>query len=218
MLLAAFFLAPLPGLAHTTAEKLQQAKVYFERATKAHEALLEKPIEKRTQKDYEGLIRAFRRVYYAAPTYQNNAKSLTVMGEVYEEMARQLDNDKYFHSAIGAYEYLLKEYPHSRYRYNALLTSGRIYREELGQPEEALQQFELYLKKYPRHRLVQQAREAVREIKQGLAAREQAVSEARSFTSRGSRRKSSGGRPLLTNIRHWATPDYTRVVIEVKFK
>ncbi|MCZ6489819.1 MAG: N-acetylmuramoyl-L-alanine amidase [Acidobacteria bacterium] len=216
MLLAAFSLAPLAGYAHTTAQKIQQAKVYFERATKAHEALLEKPAAKRTQKEYEGVIRAFRRVYYAAPTYQNNAKSLTVMGEVYEEMARQLDNNKYFHSAIGAYEYLLQEYPHSRYRYNALLTIGRIYREELGQPEEALQPFELYLKKYPRHRLVQQARKAVRAIKQGLAAREQAVSEARSFTSGSSRRTSSSGRPLVTNIRHWATPDYTRVVIDVE--
>ena len=216
MLLGAFFLAPLSGHARTTAQKIQQAKVYFERATKAHEALLEKPAAKRTQKDYEGVIRAFRRVYYAAPTYQNNAKSLTVMGEVYEEMARQLDNNKYFHSAIGAYEYLLQEYPHSRYRYNALLTIGRIYREELGQPEEALQPFELYLKKYPRHQLAQQAREAVRAIKQGMAAREQAVSEARNFASGSSRRTSSSGRPLVTNIRHWATPDYTRVVIDVE--
>ena len=218
LLLAGLFLAPLSGLAHTTAQKIQQAKVYFERATKAQEALLEKPVEKRSQKDYEGVIRAFRRVYYAAPTYQNNAKSLTVMGEIYKEMARRLDNKKYLHSAIGAYEYLLEEYPHSRYRYNALLTIGRIYREELGQPEEALQQFELYLKRYPRHQMVQQAREAVRAIKQGLAAREQAVSVARNFASGGSRRKSSSGRPLVTNIRHWATPDYTRVVIDVEEK
>ncbi len=218
LLLAGLFLAPLSGLAHTTAQKIQQAKVYFERATKAQEALLEKPVEKRSQKDYEGVIRAFRRVYYAAPTYQNNAKSLTVMGEIYEEMARRLDNKKYLHSAIGAYEYLLEEYPHSRYRHNALLTIGRIYREELGQPEEALQQFELYLKRYPRHQMVQQAREAVRAIKQGLATREQAVSVARNFASGGSRRKSSSGRPLVTNIRHWATPDYTRVVIDVEEK
>ena len=47
LLLGAFSLAPLSVYAHTTAQKIQQAKVYFERATKAHEALLEKPAAKR---------------------------------------------------------------------------------------------------------------------------------------------------------------------------
>ena len=162
------------------------------------------------------MIRAFRRVYYAAPTYQNNPKSLTVMGEVYEEMARHLGSDKHFRSAIGAYEYLLREYPHSRYRYNALLSIGRIYREDLEQPEDALKQFELYLKKYPRHRLAQQAREAASAIKEEIAARKRAASEARVAASRRPPRKGPGGRPLVTNIRHWATPDYTRVVIDVE--
>ena len=216
LLLVAVFLAPSAGFAATTAQKIQQARVYFQRATKAHEALNKKPAEKRSQSDYERVIRAFRRVYHAAPTYQNNAKSLTVMGETYEEMARQFGSDKYFRSALGAYEYLLREYPHSRYRYNALLSIGRIYREELEQPEEALQQFELYLKKHPRHRLAQQARKAASEIKEEIAARKRAASEARIAASRRQPRKGPDGHPLVTNIRHWATPDYTRVVIDVE--
>ena len=49
---------------------------------------------------------------------------------LYEEMGRQFE-PKYFQSAIDTYNFLLKQYPGSRYRAEAIIPIGQIQKEDL---------------------------------------------------------------------------------------
>ena len=147
-----FLLAPL-AVSRTTAEKLDQARSYFDQAKAAHAALEATPADQRAQKDYARVIEAFRRVYLTAPTYGNNTICLMEIGGLSEEAARRFAKPDYFQSAIESYEFLLQEYPASQFRFEALLSIARIYRQDLLKPEEALKQYERYLKAYPRSNL-----------------------------------------------------------------
>ena len=96
-------------------------------------------------------------------------------------------------------------------------TIGEIYKDDLNDPEEARTTFEDFLRRYPRNRLSDDARAAVKEIddaagKMELAERKGRRSEAKEVASAVGRSEL----PRVTGVRHWSTPDYTRVAIDVE--
>ena len=60
-------------------------------------------------------IAAFHKVYLISTSADEVTPSLIAEAELYEEMGRAFD-PKYFQNAIRAYQFLLKQYPESRYR------------------------------------------------------------------------------------------------------
>src|SRR5262245_16737002 len=136
----------LPRAVDAKSTKLDQAREAYDRARTAHTSLDSTPAEKRTEKAYADLIDSFRRVYLTAPTYGNNTICMMVIGELAEEAARRFARPAYFQTAIDSYELLRKSYPQSQFRFEALLSIARIYREDLAQPSKALEQYERYLK------------------------------------------------------------------------
>ncbi len=222
LLLAALF--PPPGAwAQSGDTKIERARQYYEEAQEARETLEAIPASERTESQYLRVIRAFQRVYLTAPAYGNNTVCLMAAGDLYQEMGRRWDPEKYSPLAIRSYEFLRREYPQSKFRLDALLTIARIYREDLGKPEEALQQYEIYLKTYPRSVGAEEARQAVAAIQTKLQARKAALAEAPASPpvpaqDNTPKRTSPPSRGLarLTDIRQWAAPDYTRVVIDLE--
>jgi N-acetylmuramoyl-L-alanine amidase len=163
------------------------------------------------------------------------------------EMGRQFGDDKILRDAVEQYRFLRKEYPGSKYRFDALFTIGEIFKDDLHDLEQARATFEDFIHRYPRNRLVEDARAAVQEI--------QAEAEARERSARKSARKQNSPRPAgagkagaraatehspanssvaepvrvaddangrrdvlprVTGVRHWSTPGYTRVAIDVE--
>ncbi|MBI4465717.1 MAG: AMIN domain-containing protein, partial [Acidobacteria bacterium] len=217
---AALWLFVRPVVAETSVEKLELARRYFEQAQEAHQSLAAKPTEERTRQDYLRVIQAFRRVYYTTHLYGNNTVCLMAMAELYQEAGRRWGQKKDFESAIDALEFLIREYPHSRYLVEAHLTAARIYQSDLSQPQEALKRYQAFLNKYPRSSRADEARQAVDALQKGLKAPPQpGVETAAAPVPSESAQKapaSAGKLSQITNIRHWATPDYTRVVIEAE--
>ncbi len=56
---------------------------------------------------------------------------------------------KYFQSAIDSYNFLLKQYPGSRYREQALYSIGLVQKDGLHQPDVAEATLKDYIKRYP---------------------------------------------------------------------
>ena len=74
-------------------------------------------------------------------------------------MGRQFQpGDKDLQSAIHEYEFLRREYPGSKYRFQALFTIGQIYKEDLGDDDAARKTFEEFLTRYPRNSLAPEAK------------------------------------------------------------
>jgi len=208
------------------------ARQEFAKAERMREALNGRPANQRTRREYQRAIDAYRRVYFGSPTSAKADPSVVATAELKVEMGRRFDDDKILRGAIEEYRFLRKEYPGSRYRFDALFTIGEIYKDDLNDPGEARKAFEDFLRRYPRNRLAEEARAAVKELDD--AAKEEKESAARKgrkgevgrsaagtlSSSEGASGSSGAARrselPRVTGVRHWSTPDYTRVAIDVE--
>jgi N-acetylmuramoyl-L-alanine amidase len=219
------------------------ARDRYAAADRMREALNGRPPAERTWRDYQRVINAFRNVYYGAPTSTKADPSAVAVAETLVEMGRLFEDDKILNSAIAQYKFLRKEYPGSKYRCDALFTIGQIYRDDLNDPDEARATFEEFLKRYPHNRLVEDAHQAITEMKQEADAERKAEAKKKpgkevvagdKSASKNNDGKDSDVRdadaqgeaasadthekrfPRVTAIRHWSTPDYTRVAIDVE--
>ncbi len=228
------------------------------------EALNGSPADQRTRKDYQRVADAYRKVYYVAPASSKADASVIAVAEVLADMGRQFQpGEKDLRAAIGEYEFLRREYPGSKYRFQALFTIGQIYKEDLGDPDAARQTFEEFLHRYPRNPLAREAKQALAELDQPAPAKkpvEEARAPEKTAPEKTVSEKPGAEKPapetsvaekplaqklselahpsgsyappadedsasvvakkksplaLVTGIRHWSTPDYTRVAIDV---
>jgi N-acetylmuramoyl-L-alanine amidase len=279
--------AVLSGLpAHARVHRTEAwAHDRFATAERMREALNGRPPADLARKDYQHVINAYRSVYYGAPASTKADPSVVAVAETLVEMGRRFDDTKILNSAIGEYKFLRREYPGSKYRCDALFTIGEIYKDDLGEPDQARATFQDFLHRYPHNRLVDDARQAIAEIEQdqfqqaraakklerdssdkadkGDAAGRSASAGAISKADPGISTKAAGGSsngqssslqssaalsaehqsldrqtsedqasdhqalnpqserqaasyPRVTGIRHWSTPDYTRVAIDLE--
>ena len=219
------------------------ARQEFAKAERVREALNGRPRGERTRHEYQRVIDSYRRVYFGSPASSKADPSVVATAELMVEMGRRFDDNKILRGAIEQYRFLRKEYPGSKYRFDALFTIGEIYKDDLNDPEEARTTFADFVHRYPRNRLADDARAAVKEIDAEAdemersaqkAARKQKSSNAGSSNAGGSASAGTSvstddadesanaasarrnALPRVTGVRHWSTPDYTRVAIDVE--
>jgi len=210
------------------------ARQQFTKAERMREALNGRPVGERTRREYQRVIDSYRRVYFGSPASSKADPSVVATAELMIEMGRRFDDNKILRGAVDQYRFLRKEYPGSKYRFDALFTIGEIYKDDLNDPEEARTIFGDFLHRYPRNRLADDARAAQKEIDADADAMERAAQKATrkrqrssnlsgtnsntdaaaEFANAASARRSA--LPRVTGVRHWSTPDYTRVAIDVE--
>lgn len=212
-----------PAHARSVAQKKQAARSQFELAERLREALDGKPELERTRADYQRVMDAYRKVYHTAPNSIKADTSIMAVAELLDEQGRVLNDPKSFKDAIGQLEFLRREYPGSRHRVEALFTIAEIYRDDLDDPVQAKAAFQDYLNHYPRSSMSAKAQEAIDDIDAearkdaGRKSRtEKADSGADAKSAPQEARSEHHRLPLLTSIRHWSTPDYTRVAIDLE--
>ncbi len=248
------------------------ARAQFAKAERTREALNGRPAGERTRHEYQRAIDAYRRVYFGSPASSKADPSVMATAELLVEMGRRFDDNKILRGAVEEYRFLRKEYPGSKYRFEALFTIGEIYKDDLKDPDQARSTFQDFLHRYPRNRLADDARAAVKEMDDAAAGAQRTAhkglrkgaterTNARGATdvplnssSKAAARAGSGnetsadagapnsssreaadgesnsdsnsagtpadlGRgelPRVTGVRHWSTPDYTRVAIDIE--
>lgn len=223
---------PAEAQRRTVAQKKQAALAHFATAQKQREALQGKPEAQRKKTDYTRVMDAFRRVYYTAPTSSKADESVQAVAELMVEYGRAFADEKSFRDAIGQYEFLRREYPGSKYRFEALFTIGQVQREDLNDPKLARATLEEFLQRYPRHALAEQAKTTLAEMDaeaKAAKAPKKPVARPRPEVAKAEAPKPETARPelktvaaegprlpLLTSIRHWSTPDYTRIAIDLE--
>jgi N-acetylmuramoyl-L-alanine amidase len=227
----AVFAVPVSAL--SVAKKKEIARTQFENAERLREALNGRPAKDRTIRDYQRVIEAYRRVYYVAPTSAKADPSVMAVAELLVEEGRAFKSDDALKNAIGQYEFLRREYPGSKYRIEALFTIAQIYKDDLGDSGKAKETLQEFLKRYPNTQQSDDARAALKEIddaaKQAAktAAKPQDTPKApeaekaqvvQTVAQKDAPAENADhhARPLVTGIRHWSTPDYTRIAIDIE--
>ncbi|MFZ0771862.1 MAG: N-acetylmuramoyl-L-alanine amidase [Candidatus Sulfotelmatobacter sp.] len=243
LLALAFFAALTASAAHARVRHSDAwAREHFAAAERMREALNGRPPADRMRHDYQRVVNAYRAVYMGAPASTKADPSVVAVAETLVEMGRRFDDDKILNGAIEQYKFLRREYPGSKYRFDGLFTIGEIYKDDLNDSEAARVTFQDFLRRYPHNRLASDARQAIVELNEEAeaekAAEAQRAAEKKQSGKNGNKkdtistsddhavREASGnhelppgsGRrlPRVTGIRHWSTPDYTRVAIDVE--
>jgi N-acetylmuramoyl-L-alanine amidase len=153
------------------ADRRSEARDQFNRAVKMR-TILEGYLEKdRSLSDYRQTVSAYHKVYLISTQTEEVTPSLVAEGQLYEEMGRLFD-PKYFKFAIDAYSFLLKQYPESHHRGEAMMAIAQIQKDDLEKPADAEASYKDYLKKFPHSEKTAEARRALREILAQIAAPE----------------------------------------------
>jgi N-acetylmuramoyl-L-alanine amidase len=243
---AAVFALLLPAMAHARVHKSGTwADSQFSAAQELQNTLEGRPLEDRTRHDYERVISAYRRVYLEAPSSGRADPSVVAAAQMTEEMGRRFNDPDILRSAIQQYEFLRREYPGSKFRFDALFRIGEIYKDDLRDKARADATFEEFLHRYPRNQFAEAARLALAEPAQRVSVKSKAAikvgTESKpSFDSSNDNdadndasqehfskdnsvketdlpAEAADGKPSrVLGIRHWSTPDYTRVAIDLE--
>lgn len=145
------------------ADKKSDADYQLERAVKMR-TTLESHVEKdRSLADYKQAVYAYHKVYLITSHADDATPALIAEAELYQDMGRLFD-PQYFQSAINACNFLLKQYPGSRYRGQALLAIAQIQKDDLIKPDDAEASYKEYLKHFPHSEKSDEARSALKEI------------------------------------------------------
>src|SRR6266581_8415402 len=220
--------------AATASLKRQSAAAQFARAEEQRAALNSKPTEKRTLADYKQVVLVYRRVAMITPRAPEVPDSLVAVAELYTEMGDRFGR-AYYQSAADTYQFLVREYPTSKYCQDAMLRTAKLQRDRLGDSQLAQKTYESFLKRYPRSPGKREAQEALAELAllqngdappdaNGVAtskttwpsAEEPRADAPAHSGGKAASGKGSRGIPQVQRIRAAANGDATRVTIDLE--
>src|SRR6266566_4822232 len=219
----------------TAAVRRQSASTQFARAEEQRAALNSKATEKRTLADYKLVVTGYRRVALITPRASEVPDSLLAVAELYTEMGDRFGRS-YYQSAADSYQFLVREYPTSRYCQDATLRAAKLQRDQLGDSALAKKTYEDFLKRYPRSPRKREAQEALAElallqnsdapsatnnVAQDSNAASPAAEENRAnapvrSAGKSVSRSSPSELPRVQRIRAAANGDATRVTIDLE--
>jgi N-acetylmuramoyl-L-alanine amidase len=218
------------------------ADTQFAAAEHLQEVLEGQPVGERTRRDYQRVIDAYRRIYLGAPSSGHADPSVVAAAQITEEMGRRFSDADISRSAIEQYEFLRREYPGSKFRFDALFRIGEIYKDDLHDKASADATFEEFLRRYPRNQFAEAARQALAEpatkqaslkSKNATTAASKVLKESKiadstpgndsdddappDASSQADTADADTSKPSrVIGIRHWSTPDSTRVAIDLE--
>jgi N-acetylmuramoyl-L-alanine amidase len=161
--------------------------------------------------------------------------SLLAIAELYTEMGDRFGRS-YYQSAVDSYQFLLREYPTSKYCQDAILRVAKLQREQLGDAAQAKKSYEDFLKRYPRSPRKREAQEELAELAllqnddgpattNSVAANSNAATVPSAEEARANAPVHSGGKsasragareiPQVRRIRAAANGNATRVTIDL---
>ena len=97
---------------------------------KRAQALEARPENARTLKDYTALVIEYQRVYLITSHAADVPASLNQVAELFRTMGDLFDA-KYYQRSIDSFQFLMQEYPTSKYREDALLAIAHIEQDDL---------------------------------------------------------------------------------------
>jgi N-acetylmuramoyl-L-alanine amidase len=148
---------------HNQAVRREAASSQYARSEELRAALNSKPAEKRSLAEYKQVVSSYRRVYLITPHAAEAPDSLLAVAELYLEMGDRFGRS-YYQLAVDSYQFLLHEYPTSRFAQDAMMRVGKLQRDQLGDPVQASKTYEEFLKNYPRSTRRREAQESLAEL------------------------------------------------------
>jgi len=188
-----------------------EERAQYQRARADYFWLKKNPRAQKVYQNWQTLIDRFTRIYAADPRGKYAPGCLLWMGRLhagaYHIFKRRSDLDQ----AVDAYRRLVKRFPDSRLADDAQLLIGRLM-EDAGDLKQAYLEYLRVTVNYPRGDQVAAAKKRLDALERVLVQRPAPGSGGRARPAR----KSYSALAEVTGLRHWSTPDYTRVVLSLE--
>jgi N-acetylmuramoyl-L-alanine amidase len=231
------FLCFFSSVAHAdnSSARRETARNQFDRAEQERQALEARPEKDRSLKEYTSVLNTYRRVVLITPRAAEVPAALNQVAALYRVMG-DLFNEKYYQLAVNSYQFLLREYPASRYREESMLAIGKIEQNDLHDPVLAKTSYEEFLALHPRSPHAGEVRAILAQlrgpsspakpvprisatkdpppVKIAAAEKTPPSTDTRPEAS-GEIHTTNNSRPQVTRIRTWNADTYTRIVIDV---
>ena len=208
----------------------------FDRAEHLRAALEVRPETQRTPLDYKRVLDVYRSVYYENPASPKAEASVLAVSQLLAEQGRLFADTRLLHDAINQYEFLKLAYPASRRRYLMQISEGenqaRQQLSELERPakphrtgrKNAVLAAALESRTEPSPQLTQPAftqpaltQPVLRQPAPAQPAPAQpALTQPPPQMEPGVTPPHPGKVALVSGIRHWSTPVYTRIAIDLQ--
>jgi N-acetylmuramoyl-L-alanine amidase len=136
----------------------------WDRAVRLRDQLEASPPEQRTRDKYEAVLDAFRLIYHERPASDRAPAAVAAVADLLAEKGRVLSDPRTLHAAIGQYEFLREQYPHSPQVDNALLLEAEICRQDLKDSACAKEKLRGVIAEHPDSSFSEQAAIELREM------------------------------------------------------
>jgi len=203
ILLVAFSIGTgAPSLASTEAALLESANACRESLYRSNQKM-------RYRHNWANCLGRYKKVYDGYPKSGEAVWALYFSARMYTKLYRYsgLEND--LDQAIATFKKIVESYPEHRLADDAQYRIAEVYHEEKKNPTQAYVEFLKVDIKFPSGDM----RERAREMMDKLAAELSREKQEKKTPSGG---EDQGGLARVQNIRHWSTPSYTRVVVDME--
>lgn len=215
--------------ANTAESRTADPREMFETAGQLFVELQSKPPAFRTRADYSRTIEAYRSVYHAAPTSVRAEPSAYAVAELTDEMGHRYQDTAVLQQAVKQYRFLLRAYPASKHRAEALLAIGNIEAENLNDRVAAREAYQDLITHLGDTAPATEARgklaaldslpaekPAAKAVMTEIAAAEPAPSPTNALAKTETPTEPQAQhQAILRSVRHWSTAEYTRIAIDV---
>ncbi len=179
-----------------------------QKADQCRRALNRSEAKKKYRHNWMKCIDRYRVIYTRYPESEDAVWALYHSGRLYTSLSIYSGRSKDLDEALSLYQTVVNEYPDHRLADDAQYLIGDIYFKRKG---DILRGYIEYLKievKFPSGDMLPKARKLVDELANRLSKKDRARAKSMTIDTK----------PKLAavqDIRHWSTPNYTRVVVDL---
>lgn len=194
----------------------QSGKAVYQRARADYKWLMAHPAAQQVYHNWLNLADLFARVYTSEPKGQLAPWALYWKGRVLGEAHKRFKRASDFNEAVDIFRRLTNHFPGSRLADDAQFQIGRLYE----QADNLKQAYLEYLKvtvNHPNGDMVKQAKAKLDLLERTLAPEQfKARAQPAPPPPKPARQaEDNGSLSVVSQVRHWSTPTYTRVVLSL---
>ncbi len=191
--------------AEVAAGKTSGASQLLKEADRCRRSLEHSSKKKKYRHNWLGCIRKYKRVYKLHPKSDEAPWALYFSGRLYTGLYKYSGRSGDLDEAVRMYREVVDRYPEHRLADDAQYRIGEIFHKYRKDPARAYVEFLKVDIKFPGGDMRPMARKRLDELAVILGKKEEAKSA-----------RKGGGLVAVKDIRHWSTPSYTRVVVDME--
>ena len=203
----------LTFLLFTTHEALAEAssgaKALMDKADRCADSLAQSKQKRKYRHNWLECIEDYRDIVARHPKSEEAGWALFKAAKLQEHLFRYSGRAQDLDGAVELYRRVVNEYPQHRIADDAQYRIGEIFYVEKNDITQAYLEFLKAEKKFPKGDMHPRAQQMVEKLS-GLISKKESQKEIKEANAKAQ------GPTQVQGIRHWSTPNYTRVVVDLE--